>query len=212
VANVMGSPIDSAPPSGKMTVGQYRDRVAGFMDALGSNVDLWEIGNEVNGDWTCDSAEMGAKIQAALHETQARHRPAALTLFYSDFYKGKDREMVAWSRKYLSERVRKGLDYVLVSFYPDSATGPHPDWKTIFKDLADTFPNAKVGFGELGLRKADFSLSDDNAEKQKLIERYYRMASPLPGRYIGGYFWWTYRQDANTKSSPLWATFADVIR
>ncbi len=216
VADVMGEPIDSAPPSGKMTVDEYRRRMSQFMDGLGSRVDVWEIGNEVNGDWTGDSALMGAKVGAAFGEASNRHVRSALTLFYSDFYLGGDRDLRAWSRKYLYEPVRRGVNYVLISFYPDSATGPHPDWKRIFGELAEIFPHAQLGFGELGLRKADFSLSTDSAAKQALIRRYYRMPSPLDGaladRYIGGYFWWTFRQDAVGRDSPLWKTFRDVVR
>jgi len=212
VAFVMGSPIDSAPPSGQMTVEAYRKRLNSFMDGLSEDVDVWEIGNEVNGDWTCDSELMAEKIEAGVQVAKAHHRPAALTLFYSDFYKGQDREMVAWSNKYLPESVRRKLDYVFVSFYPDTATGPHPDWKPIFGNLAKAFRHAKLGFGELGLRNADFSLSQDEAKKNSLIERYYGMSSILPHRFVGGYFWWTYRQDALKRDSLIWKTFHDVIR
>lgn len=212
VAAVMGSPVDSAPPSGRMTVDAYRRRMSAFMDGIGPDADFWEIGNEVNGDWTGDSAAMGLKIDAAQEEATARKLPTALTLFYSDFYKGTDREMATWAAKYLSDRVRKSVGYVLVSFYPDTATGSHPDWKVEFGKLAAVFPTAKFGFGELGLRKADFSLSDDVAGKKALIERYYRMRSPLPGRYIGGYFWWTFRQDACMDGNPFLQVFRDVMR
>jgi hypothetical protein len=212
VASVLGTPIDSAPPSGKLTVAEYTHRMTSFMDALDKDVDIWEIGNEVNGDWTCQSAVMGSKIDATYLEAKKRHKRTALTLFYSDAFRGTEREMVTWSREYLTERSRTGIDYVLVSFYPDSATGVHPDWNVIFRDLASTFPTAKIGFGELGLRKADFTLSENLADKRALIQRYYQMPSPLPGRYIGGMFWWTYRQDAIEGSAPLIDTFRQVFR
>lgn len=212
VSDIMGSAVDSAPPNGNLTVEAYRARMSEFMDGLGKDVDVWEIGNEVNGDWTGDSATMGAKIQAGFEEAKARKRPTALTLFYSDYYQGKDREMSAWAMQYLSAAVRNGVDYVLVSFYTDTATGPQPDWEKQFAALGRVFPKAKLGFGELGLRKADFTLSDDEAGKAALIRRYYNMPSPCAKRFIGGYFWWTFRQDAVPKSKPLWSVFQEVIR
>ncbi|AIE87816.1 hypothetical protein [Fimbriimonas ginsengisoli] len=211
VADVMGSPVDSAPPSGKMSVDAYRKRMADFMDGLGTDVNLWEIGNEVNGDWTGDSRQMGLKIEAALHEAKKRRHKAALCLFYSDYYLGTDREMAKWSEVNLSDDVKRHVDYVLVSFYPASATGEHPDWKAQFKRLGEVFPKAKLGFGELGLRKEDFTLSNDESGKEALIRRYYRMASPLPGRFVGGYFWWTFRQDAVAKNAPLWTALKKSI-
>jgi hypothetical protein len=186
--------------------------MADFMDVLGNRVDIWEVGNEANGDWTDDSHRMGEKIAAALEEAKKRRRKAALCLFYSDYYLGTDREMATWAKDNLSPSVRKRLDYVLVSFYPASADGEHPDWKAQFAKLGQVFPKAKLGFGELGLRNADFTLSNDETQKAALIQRYYRMPSPLPGRYVGGYFWWTFRQDAATKESRLWKTFEEAIR
>lgn len=207
VANVMGEPVDSAPPSGRLTVADYRRKMAAYMDGLGDSVDIWEIGNEVNGDWTGDSSMMAAKIQAGLEEARERKVRTAVTLFYSDFFKGTDREMVAWSKKYLSDSVREGVDYVLVSFYPDNATGEHPDWPTIFKDLSEAFPKAKLGFGELGLRKPDFTLSSDLTEKRKLMNRYYSMTPPIKKRWIGGYFWWTFVQDKD-----LWGDLRELVK
>lgn len=196
VANIMGSPVDSAPPSGRMSVQEYRQRYSSFMDALGDSVQLWEVGNEVNGDWTGDSEAMGRKIGAAYDEARKRRKATSLCLFYSDYYRGTDREMSVWAKKYLSDEVRRGVDFVLVSFYPDSPDGKHPDWSSEFKKLGEAFPQAKLGFGELGLRNQDFTLSNDQDKKAALIRRYYGMAAPIPERFVGGYFWWTFRQDA----------------
>jgi len=212
VSQTMGSPIDSAPPSGRLTIDAYRTRMSEFVEGLGKDIDVWEIGNEVNGDWTGESVTMGSKIQAGYEVAKAHGRPTALTLFYSDYYRGTDREMSAWAMQYLSATVRKGIDYVLISFYPATATGEHPDWKKVFASLGRVFPKAKLGFGELGLRKEDFTLSDDEVAKAQLIRRYYTMPSPDAERFIGGFFWWTFRQDAIPPSRPLWAAIRDSMK
>jgi hypothetical protein len=208
---IMGEPIDSVLTK-KVTVDQYRDRMKWYMEELKGLVDIWEIGNEVNGDWGGDSPSVAAKITAAWQEAEMRQVPSAITLFYSDHYKGTDRDMDAWSKKYLPESVRQGIDYVLVSFYPHQAKGAHPQWGFIFRELAKTFPNAKLGFGELGLANPDYTLNKDVVANRDLIRRYYRMAPPLKDRYIGGYFWWTFRQDAVPHQRKLWGTFAEVMR
>lgn len=211
VGPILGEPIDSALTK-KVSVDQYRDRMLWYMEELKGLVDIWEIGNEINGDWGGDSPTVAAKVTAAWQEAETRQVPSAITLFYSDHYLGTDREMNAWSKRYLPETVRKGVDYVLVSFYPHRARGVHPQWGFIFRELAKTFPNAKLGFGELGLANADFTLNKDVVANQELIRRYYRMPAPLPDRYIGGYFWWTFRQDAVPYRRKLWNTFAEVMK
>jgi hypothetical protein len=211
VGPVIGEPIDSVLTK-KVSPQQYRDRMVWYMEELKGLVDIWEIGNEVNGDWGGESEDVAEKITRTWVEARQRRLPTALTLFYSDHYLGTDREMDAWSRKYLRESVRNGIDYVLVSFYPQRETGDHPDWKAIFSRLGETFPNAKLGFGELGLAKADYTLERDVVRNQSLIRRYYRMSPPIPKRFIGGYFWWTFRQDGVPAETPIWKEIAESIR
>ncbi|AIE87817.1 putative transmembrane protein [Fimbriimonas ginsengisoli Gsoil 348] len=212
VANVLGEPVDSEPENTSLTVAQYRQRFSTYMTTLGKNVDIWEIGNEVNGEWTGPSATMAQKISGAFQEAKSRQIKTALTLFYSDDSLNTDREMVTWSRKYLSSTVLNGVDYVLVSFYPTTATGSHPNWTKIFTDLAALYPNAKLGFGELGLANEDGTLSTNAAAKKALIQRYYKLADPIKSRFVGGYFWWEFQEDAVPKYKPLWRTFFDLIR
>jgi hypothetical protein len=45
---------------------------------------------------------------------------------------------------------RLGLNYVFISWYPDQCAGEEPNWVVVYTKLAETFPNARVGFGEIG--------------------------------------------------------------
>jgi hypothetical protein len=211
VANIMGQPVDSFSAN-QYTPDQYRARMAAYMDGFGSLVPIWEIGNESNGEWTGTTLNQSNRIAAAFQEARKRHRATALTLFYSDLYVGTPRDITLWGTRYLSPTVRNGLDYVLVSFYPTSATGPHPNWPIIFAALAKSYPNAKVGFGELGLATPNGDLSTDPVQKKALLLRYYSMKSPLPSRYINGYFWWTFAEDAVPYNKGLWLYFYNYIR
>jgi hypothetical protein len=92
--------------------------------------------------------------------------------------------------------MKNGLDYVLVSYYEDDCNNYQPNWQQVFDSLHVIFPNAKLGIGECGTTNAN--------RKAEYITRYYTMNITTPN-YIGGYFWWYYRQDCvpwNTK--PLW--------
>jgi len=210
VANVMGEPVDSEPHNSSLTVEQYRQRMATFMDGLKGVVDIWEIGNEVNGEWTGNSRTMAAKISAGYAEAKKRGLKTSLTLYYQDSDWGTLRDMAAWGRLYLPADVRGGVDYVFVSFYPTTATGTHPNWAKHFGRLVSLFPRAKFGFGELGLAKADGSLSEDTNGKAALIRRYYGMSAFPTSRFVGGYFWWTFQEDA-LGATGLWSTFRDAI-
>lgn len=74
-------------------------------------------------------------------------------------------------------------------------------------------PRARLGFGEVGAQgRADGVPDPDLAEKQRIARRYYGMhdglSRRLGDRWVGGYFWWYYRQDAVPKDRPesLWPT------
>jgi hypothetical protein len=169
----------------------------------------------------------------------------ALTLYLNDDGKGnhcwkfRQEEMFTWVEKYVTDDLKNGLDYVLVSFYEEDPNNDcrnepsidgedkdfpteqmkrwegrplDPDWVTVFSKLAHTFPKAQVGFGECGTEL-------DNKKREHIV-KYYRsvddyLRTNLPGeyrrRYIGGYFWWYFRDDMIPKNKKLWGFFNDVI-
>jgi hypothetical protein len=46
--------------------------------------------------------------------------------------------------------------------------------------------------------------------KAAYVSRYYGLKIDEP-RYIGGYFWWYFRQDMVPRTQPLWQTLNDAI-
>lgn len=112
----------------------YRYRAASYVEKLGDDVDIWEVGNEVNGGWVREhetswvKAEAEAvrdKISAAYRVVHDAGGKTALTLYLNDDGKGnhcwkfRQEEMFAWLDKYVTADMREGLDYVLVSYYED---------------------------------------------------------------------------------------------
>jgi len=212
VSDVMGEILDSFYVS-QYSVSEYTARTTEYLGLLAGNVDVWEIGNEVNGEWLCSTnassctaqqtKDVVAKIQGA-HDLVVQHGgKTALTLYYNEnCWSDPANEMFAWTETNLPEALRQSLGWVLVSYYEDDCNGLQPDWESVFSKLATLFPNAKLGIGECGTTKA--------ASKAEYVTRYYTMVLSQP-RFVGGFFWWYYRQDMVPYTKSLHATLSAAI-
>ncbi len=203
VSYVMGELLDSAYVK-RYTVADYLQRTSDYLDALGPVVDIWEVGNEINGEWLGDTPSVVAKMQGSYDRVKQRGTRAALTLYFNqDCWANPANEMFTWTQAHVPDYMKQGLDYVLISYYEDDCNGLQPDWMSVFQKLAAMFPNSKIGFGENGTAYA--------SRKATYIQRYYAMRFPLP-QYIGGHFWWYGKQDFVPWTNPLWTIFNDAIR
>jgi hypothetical protein len=202
-AEVMGEVLDSQYVAG-VTVASYLARTREYLDALGGVVDVWEIANEVNGEWLGASSDVVAKARGAYDLVKARGKRTALTLYYNrDCWSSPSHEMFTWVEGNLPEDMRAGLDWVLVSYYEDDCNGLQPDWNAEFRRLAAIFPNARLGIGECGTRQAD--------RKAAYLQRYYSLHVDEP-RFIGGFFWWYFSEDMVPWTAPLWKTLDDLLK
>ncbi len=204
VSYVMGELLDSSAMS-QYTLAQYQARATEYLNALGSQVDIWEVGNEVNGEWLGSISSVVAKITDAYNQAEARGYPTALTLYLNDGCEpDAAHEMFNWEQANVSSAMRAGLDYVFVSYYEDDCNDIQPDWNSVFTRLAQDFPNSKLGVGEAGTTFAD--------RKVSYINRYYGMNFPAISRYVGGVFWWYFWEDMVSKTKPLWTTLNNAIQ
>jgi hypothetical protein len=201
-AAIMGELVDSSAMT-KLSVRDYHDRASDYMNAL-PEVDIWEIGNEVNGEWLGDSADVVAKLEGAYRTAAALGKPTALTLYYNEgCWADAGHEMFRWATDNLPDEVRRGVTYVLISYYEDDCNGRRPAWPAVFDRLADLFPTSKIGFGECGTKLA--------SRKVDYVRRYYGMQISHT-RYIGGYFWWYFADDMVPKRRRLWSVLNGAIR
>jgi hypothetical protein len=195
VSYVMGEIVDSFFMD-KYDIKEYLTRTSEYLKVLADHVDLWEIGNEINGDWCGPTPQVAAKMVGAYDRVKAAGRTTELTLYYNrGCAKHPENEMFAWAQANIPERMKQGLDYVLVSYYEDDCKMLQPDWPSVFQRLAVMFPNSQLGMGECG--------SKYQSRKAAYIKRYYTMKIDEP-RYVGGYFWWYYKQDMVPCTKPLW--------
>jgi hypothetical protein len=198
VADVMGELVDSWYVSG-YSESEYSDRATEYLQALGDYVAIWEIGNEINGEWLGD--QVIDKVQAAYNVFKGAGKKVAVNFYYNEGCGAlSEYEMFNWIDANIptTSALRNGLDWVLFSYYEDDCGGVVYDaahWEDVFNQLGKIFPVAKLGFGEVG------TLIQQN--KQSMVESYYGMKLSHP-RFIGGFFWWYFWQDR--ASVPAWIT------
>lgn len=203
VSDIMGEILDSYYMS-QYSVQQFNDRVDEYYNLLGDKVDIWEIGNEINGEWLGPKDTVIAKLTYGFVRMKKAEKKIALTLYYNrNCWQNPQNEMFRWVNENLPYKLKYYTDYVLVSYYEDDCNNYQPNWQQVFDSLHVIFPNSKIGIGECGTTR--------QSNKAEYINRYYRM-NITTTNYIGGYFWWYYRQDCvpwNTK--PLWQVLDDAI-
>ena len=222
-ADLMGEILDSTGVR-RTSVAEYRARARSYVDHFADDIDIWEIGNELNGEWLGRPRSINAKVQSAYDVVEVEHADqdleSAITLNYwpsHDCYAHRWERTLPFARQ-MPREVRQGVDFALLSFY-ETACSPaaHPSvaqFAHTFQRLKKTFPNARVGFGEIGSQRGSDGIhpSPTLADKQRVAERYYGMHGELRERlgprYVGGYFWWYYAQDAvpRHRSHSLWPT------
>lgn len=203
VSFTMGELLDSFYVP-KYTTSAYLARTDEYLAALGGKVDIWEVGNEINGEWLGSTASVVEKVSGAYDKVKAAGKKTALTLYYNQgCWERADHEMFTWVGANIPARMKQGLDYVLVSYYEDDCNGLQPDWNAVFERLGTMFPTAKLGIGESGT-----TLS---SKKVEYIQRYYGMQVNHP-RFVGGAFWWYFREDMVPYTNPLWSTIAAAMK
>lgn len=201
VAFTLGALLDSSAFK-RYGLNQYKDRVREYVVAFGNDIDVWEIGNEINGEWLGNTRSVVAKLEAAYDVVNANGGTTAMTLYYNrGCWENERNEMFAWARRNIPNRIKSGIDYVYVSYYEDDCRGLQLDWPALFEQLGEVFPKAKLGVGECGTR--------DAKRKEAYLRRYYTMRIDHP-RFVGGYYWWYFSTDMVPVRQPLWNVLREL--
>ncbi len=212
---VVGEPVDSVQDS-ELGAAACIARFKSFIDAL-PDVDVWEIGNEVNGGWT--SAGIAERVRAAAEYAKSKGKRTLLTLFWqigtatgetSNENNSQDcaTDLFGWIEAKLPPSTRDLVDYATLSVYMEQAPLGLA-FEPVMDRIAAAFPKSRVGLGELDYwcqegEESDLwwyaDESDVAAARELVLDQYYR-ASLAIGRSIGGCFWWYF---ADTSSDPDW--------
>jgi hypothetical protein len=213
VSDVMGEILDSAYVK-DVTVAQYTQRTSDYLAAFPTGVDLWEVGNEINGNWldttSGGAADVAAKMTGAFDLVKAAGGRTALTLYgCSDADAAHD--MFTWTKANVPARMLTGLDYVLVSYYEGDCGAPRSDWPTVFHTLRQMFPNSGVGFGEVGCTDKNGQDVTDPTVAGPYLQKYYGMAITEPG-WVGGWFWWYFAEDMVPDTKPMFPILGAAMK
>ena len=127
VSYLMGELLDSSDEQ-KISVSAFNTRVRAYLRAFGPEIDIWEIGNEVNGSWLGSYRRVSARLTQAYRDVAARGYRTALTLYYNTSCGDGSAELspIAFTRRYVPPAVRRGLSYVLLSYYEDDCHDLRP--------------------------------------------------------------------------------------
>lgn len=225
VAYVMGEIMDSYyfPTD----INTYTARTKELVNGLNGTVDVWEIANEINGEWlrqnpngsnsvvNAQETAIGQMVAAASSIVKSAGGKTAVTLYYNDDSKGNNcwekpqDYWKTWPTAFLPASVRQSVDYALFSYYPyQDCTGLSPSWSADFTALEQIFPNARVGFGEIGTS----SLNAPTSVQTNLIKTYYPMVNTFKDpRFIGGFFWWNYAEQMVPYTKSYWTLLDQTI-
>lgn len=206
VAFIMALPVDSFYMNAYKDPASYLGRFQAAYRVLSDYVDLWEIGNEINGvEWIQQSPKrIVDKVIAANDWIRAQGGLTAVTLYYTrstldqtntnaiiaDPKATHSMEMFPWIARHIPETLSENVDYVFVSYYEDDNGGYQPDWGEVFTELERVFPGVALGIGECGNTAA----AATPAGKVKMAHAYYSMQRPSE-HFVGGFFWWNWVQD-----------------
>jgi len=216
VGPVMGELLDSSDEQ-SISTAAFQMRVQSYLQTLGPSVAIWEIGNEVNGNWTGRYTTVEAKLAEAFDDVSAAGGRTALTLYANDFGPNNcgdgpgELTPEQFGLRYVPARVAAGLDYVLLSYYPTQCRGREPSSQELAQHLEQLhaiFPDAALGFGEVGLPRPARHAAI--AKAAQIMHWAYSLAPGLP-YYVGGYFWWYGAEDALLPGAPLGAALAEAF-
>jgi len=232
---LLGEVLDSSY-QGCFTVSTAQSRWTDYVSTLGSYVDLWEVGNEINGNWL-DSTDAGGTSEIscpwttpsttdanvvtdminAYNTVKAAGKLAEMTLYYPGAGSSCDSpaafDPITWTEANVPLNMRNGMDYVLLSYYhQDCTSGTDPSaatWGTFFTQVQNLFPNAKIGFGEWG-----YSTKKVTGSKLAtlLSEGYSMDPYPLPfsANWVSGVFFWEWADLAVPYSSSSGSVWEEV--
>jgi hypothetical protein len=210
VSYIMGEILDSAFVS-MVSISAYTQRTTDYLNAFPTGVDLWEVGNEINGSWLGNTSDVVAKMTGAYDLVKAAGGRTELTLYGCDD-SDPSYDMFNWVNANVPARMLTGLDYVLVSYYEGDCGSPRAlsAWPSVFQQLHQMFPNAGVGFGEVGAVDNNGQDINDASVAGPYLQKYYGLQINVPD-YVGGYFWWYFAEDMVPKTKPLFATLSAAL-
>lgn len=149
------NPAEGAKGIQGYTLEEYAERARRAAN-IGTPDDVYEVGNEINGDWTGDPVDVVTKTAAAARKIREIHGADANTAITLHAGMGAE-AIVAWVDQYISQGIpdgaelRQNTNFVSISYYPEDGApvlnSATTEW--LVAELANRFPKAAIGFSEM---------------------------------------------------------------
>jgi hypothetical protein len=210
VADVMALFVDSSALK-STSYNSIKSRIADYVDQLEDYVSICEIGNEINGNWCGNDVMMKIRVQYDYVKSNTDAKTAIT--FYYEPSDDSEYSMFTWIDDNIPEDdpIRTNIDYVFVSYYEDQ-NNKHKLTQTeinkLFSELSSRFPNSKVGFGECGWGN---TVPSSFTQRSLLYKRFYNYRCPSIPSFVGGYFFWNFRQQMGSSATKDWKVLNDIL-
>jgi hypothetical protein len=163
-----------------LTAEQYLARTIEIHKLLGAFISVYEIGNEINGDWL--GTDVSNKVSVVRNYLGNNSLKTSLTM-YSD-------ELDSWKPWMTANAsVVSTVDWLLLSEYPADNNGHRVNFADFTKHCKSLNTKALIGWGECGIVTISKKVAEFNYYYKTQNDLY-----KLDSRYLGGYFWW-YQKD-----------------
>ena len=212
---VVGQVFDSAYMR-HATVAEFEARWRSYVDHF-PNIHIWEVGNEVNGEWL--GSDVPEKVAFAARYVKATNPndTTILTLFWQmGTADGPANSVFQWARDQISPALVADTDVIALSTWVGGAPlGIAHD--EVFTRLSAMFPGKRIAMGELGYWEPGTSRvwwwrsqRDPTTAVRAALARHMYLANLSFPSSVGGGFWWYYVTEMSQRKA-LWATLHDVI-
>jgi hypothetical protein len=205
---VVGQILDSSAMR-RLDLAAFERRVRAYVGHF-PGIDVWEIGNEINGEWLGADAAAKASYAAAYVKAADPSDTTVLTLFWQMGTAGRPTSsMFQWARDNVDPAFAANLDVVAMSTWLGGAPlGISMD--EVFTRLHAMFPAQRLAMGELGYWEPGTTRAwwwrstshPTTVVRRSLAVQMYQAALSFPSS-VGGVFWWYYVQEMADRGS-LW--------
>jgi hypothetical protein len=200
---VLALPVDSSEMA-DLDDAAWRSRVTDAVAAL-PDVDEWEAGNEVNGDWLGE--DVAARVAWAVDHVHEHTQASVLVTLYWQLGEGEaENSLFTWLAAHPEAVAR--ADDVGLSVYPEEhPLGAATD--AVLTRLHAVLPGRTLLVSELGYGSADLqpvwwwgSRTDQTGAGRAAVASLYTLAPAAYPFIGGGPFWWYFAQDGGS-GTPL---------
>jgi hypothetical protein len=206
---VMATILDTAQWPKTMTPALYAERVKNIILHYKGQVDAWEVGGEINGDWLGGASDPFTTDQvykifsagaAKAKELDPDGETVATLYWWEQTAPDRAHSLSGWLKRYAPKGFGKSVDVVGLEMYPeDNPVGL--SFERAFDTTADALPGTKLmlssfGYVEKNALTGYWWLAPDDVDgaRKDLLILYTVASCAMRSSQCGGFWWQTLDQ------------------